>query len=81
MTKRTWMALAVGLGMVWSFASAQAAEAPATQPPASSQQKDVKPTTVSHRRAQHHRRSSTKPAAKPATAGQKMPAGGAPVAK
>ena len=82
MTKRMWIALVIGLGMVGSVASAQAAETPAPPPPASSHPKDVKPTTTSHRRGPHHRRSSTKkPGTKPTTAGQKMPAGGAPVAK
>ena len=80
MTKRMWIALVIGLGMVGSVASVQAAETPAT-PASATTHKEVKPTTASHRRAQRHRRSSTKPTAKPTTAGQKMPVGGAPVAK
>ncbi len=80
MTKRMWMTFAIGLGMVWSIASAYAAETPASQTPAASHPKDVKTATASHHRP-HHRRTSTKPGTKPVTAGQKMPAGGAPVAK
>ena len=84
MMKRTWMALAIGLGMVGGFATAQAAETSTAPTPSTTTGHPTTgaktATTATHHRA-HHRRSSTKSGTKPTTAGQKMPVGGAPVAK